>query len=189
MTETKLFRAALLLALVVFGTLHFLHFPGSVPYFQHVSGGGRLFDVELAHTPDEIHQRLEAFGEGGRSEYVFRNKTTDVLLPLSLLPLLVLGMARLRKRFRLGWLGRGLSVLPYLYVAFDFAENFTVISLIQAHPGQRLTLATVLPILTMIKRSAIMGSLLSLVIGLILSQASALWRQRSSGGAARRPSP
>jgi len=74
-------------ALVVF-VVHFVDFPGSVPNFRDVSGGGTLLDASPAFTADGVYQRLAAHGEEGRQNYSFRNITVDILLPLSVLPFL-----------------------------------------------------------------------------------------------------
>src|SRR5688500_9751956 len=75
--------------LVVLG-VHLLQFPGSVPDFNRASGGGVLLDAQPAFTPDGVYGRLAGYGEEGRRNYSFRNVTTDVLLPVSLLPFLFL---------------------------------------------------------------------------------------------------
>jgi len=40
MTESRIFYVALAVAIVVFGLIHLLPFPGSVPHFVHSTAGG-----------------------------------------------------------------------------------------------------------------------------------------------------
>jgi len=101
MTEGRTFYAALILAFVVFALIHFVPFKGSVPNFVRITGGGALFDTHLPKSSLEVSQRLERFGAEGRKEYVFRNLTTDILLPLAMLPAFFLGAKRVNRRFGL----------------------------------------------------------------------------------------
>lgn len=110
-----------------------------------------------------MYQRLAAYGEAGRQNYTFRNLTVDLILPLSVLPFLVLLMARafaadVGAARHLWWLA-----IPVIYVLFDFAENALVLSLIAQYPTRLDVLAASLPYVTVIKRLA---SLLAIAIPL-----------------------
>jgi hypothetical protein len=169
LSESRRFVVSFVLGLGVFAAVHFLTFKGSVPYFVHVSNGEALFDTSMARTPDDLYERLARMGEAGRNEYVFRNLTTDLLLPLSLLPLLYLGTQRLRRRFALGWVGKVLLILPFAYVAFDVVENAMVIGLILEFPERSTLLAEVLPGVTTVKRAAVFPSVLALLGGVAVA--------------------
>ena len=160
---------ALAAAMVVVFAVHSLDFPGSVPNFEKESGGGRLLDVKPAFSEDAIYARLDAYGERGRENYAFRNLTVDVLLPLSVFPLLFLLMRHATRRLRLGATARNLLLaLPFVYVIFDIAENGTVSALLAHYPDRLAFGAAVLPYLTVIKRAAsmlaIFGPLVMLAI-------------------------
>ena len=86
MRTHRTFFIALAWASLMAFVVHFLDFPGSVPNFREVSGGGTLLDALPAFTPDETYQRLAAYGEAGRQNYSLRDVTVDVLLPPSVLP-------------------------------------------------------------------------------------------------------
>lgn len=163
-TNRKVFAFALLGASLVFFAVHFLDFPGSVPDFMKVSGGGTLLDVKPSFSEEAIYQRLALYGEEGRKNYAFRNVTVDILLPLSLFPFLFLLMLRAVKRLALGPAPRTfLLALPFVYVTFDLAENASVLALLAHFPDRYHALASVLPYLTAVKRAA---SILALVIPL-----------------------
>lgn len=49
------------------GCRSFLDFPGSVPNFQQVSGGGTLLDAVPAFTTESIYHRLDAYGDDERT--------------------------------------------------------------------------------------------------------------------------
>ena len=95
-------RHTLLIATVVAVTVvvavHTLDFPGSVPRFEKISGGGVLLDAVPAFSVDDVYARLAGYGEEGRAGYAFRNLTVDVLLPLSMLPFLFLVIWRGSRR-------------------------------------------------------------------------------------------
>src|SRR5213593_3557301 len=92
MTKRRTLTLAFLWAFLVVFSVHFLDFPGSVPRFYAVSRGGVLLDVSPSFTVDAIYKRLSDYGEEGRKNYLLRNVTVDLILPLSLLPFLFLLM-------------------------------------------------------------------------------------------------
>jgi hypothetical protein len=164
MRSPKIFLLALVWAALIVVVVHFVDFPGSVPNFTDVSGGGTLLDAVPAFTADEVYARLTGYGEQGRQNYSFRNVTVDVLLPLSVLPFLFLLALRASTSLSHRPLLRMLSVsVPFVYVMFDLLENATVLRLIASYPDRVDLLASSLPYTTMIKRAA---SLLAIFVPL-----------------------
>lgn len=166
MNSRILYVTSLLLAVLVVFAVHSLDFPGSVPNFERLSGGGVLLDVKPSFSEDMTYQRLSEYGDEGRKNYVFRNLTVDVVLPLAVFPALFLLMRHALKRFSLGRIAKAfLLSLPFLYVAFDLVENGTVLALLGYFPDRMHLLAGILPYITMVKRTA---SLLALAIPLVV---------------------
>lgn len=166
MRNPTVFVAALIWAVLVVVAVHFLDFPGSVPNFQQVSGGGTLLDAVPAFTADSIYQRLDAYGDEGRKNYSFRNVTVDILLPLSVLPFLFLLMLRAVTAVPVGRFVRAtLLSVPLVYVIFDLLENSIVLVLLSSYPERLDTLAMNLPYATIIKRIA---SLLAIGVPLMV---------------------
>ena len=166
MKNRKLFVSALLGAVLVVFTVHFIDFPGSVPNFTKASRGGVLLDVKPSFTEEAITERLVGYGEEGRKNYTFRNYTVDILLPLSVLPFLFLLMRRALDRLSLSRAARRILLsVPFVYVLFDFAENWAVLTLLANFPDPIPTVANILPFLTVVKRTA---SLFSLIIPLLI---------------------
>ena len=86
-----------------------------------------LLDAQPAFTPDGVYGRLAGYGEAGRRNYSFRNMTTDVLLPLSVLPFLFLPIRRALSRYSLSPVVRSLLLsVPVAYAVFDLLENASV---------------------------------------------------------------
>lgn len=166
---------AALVAVLVVAAVHALDFPGSVPNFVRASSGGVLLDVKPAFSEEALYQRLSSYGEEGRENYMRRNLTVDVLLPLAVLPAFLLLMLHavkatsMRRSFR--WI---LYSLPLIYVLFDFAENGTVLMLLAHFPARVPPAAAVLPFLTVIKRVA---SLLAIAVPLLILGVSLVRRR------------
>lgn len=153
-------------ALAIFIAVHFLYFRGSVPEFVETSRGGVLLDMKPEFSEDGVYERIAAYGKPGRASYVFRLFTTDVLLPLGLLPFLLLFTFRALNQTSLGNAARGLLLsMPIAYVVFDLAENASLAAILAAFPDRLHVTAAVLPYLTAVKRAA---SLLSLFLPLLI---------------------
>jgi hypothetical protein len=155
MRSPNVFLLTLAWAVLVVVAVHLLDFPGSVPNFTDVSGGGALLDAVPAFSADEVYARLTGYGEQGRQNYSFRNVTVDVLLPFSVLPFLfVLALRASTSLSRRGLLRMLVVSVPFIYVMFDLIENATVLRLIATYPDRLDLLASSLPYTTIIKRAA-----------------------------------
>ena len=155
-----------LVALIVVVAIHSLDFKGSVPDFRRKARGGELLDIRPSFSVDEIYSRLEAYGEEGRQVYSFRNLTVDIALPLGVLVFLIpFALASLARLPPARWSRVALLSFPIAYLAFDLAENFTVVTLLSRYPERVQPLALVLPYFTVIKRTA---SVLSLFAPMVL---------------------
>ncbi len=166
MTKLRIFVVAFVLAFLVVFAVHFLDFPGSVPRFKEISGGGVLLDQSPSFSVEAIYKRLSDFGEDGRKDYALRNVTVDILLPISLLPFLFLLMFRAIRPLQLSHSLRLLLLsLPVVYVVFDFAENADVLVLLNNYPTRMELMAGILPYVTLVKRVA---SLLALVVPVVI---------------------
>jgi hypothetical protein len=172
------FAGAFILGLLVVLSVHLVEFPGSVPDFRRASGGGVLLDVKPSFSEEAIYTRIESYGESGRQNYLLRNVTVDIILPLTVLPFLWLLMGHAVARFQVGKIARiFLLSMPLAYVIFDLVENASVVAMLANYPERLTFLASVLPYLTVIKRAASMLALFAPVIILML----ALLRRRSRG--------
>lgn len=169
------FAIAFAWALLAMYAAHAVDFPGSLVDFTRATGGGVLLDLKPSFSEAGVYQRLASYGAAGRDNYAFRNLTVDVLLPLSLLPFLFLLMRYALARLALPRAARaGLLALPLAYVAFDLAENASVLLLLARFPERLPTVAQLLPYLTVIKRAAVV---LSIVVPLSVVGVSTLFSE------------
>jgi hypothetical protein len=172
----KLFLATLAGAVGVVVAVHVSDFRGSVRNFERESGGGVLLDVRPAFSEDAVYARLDGYGAAGRSNYAFRNRTIDLLLPLSVLPFLMLLARRAASRGSLrDAAGALLLSFPIAYVLFDLAENALVLALLAQYPDRLTVAAVILPYVTVVKRGA---SLLAIVVPLAVLSYAALRSRR-----------
>jgi hypothetical protein len=166
MTKPRSLVIAMVIAILAVFSVHFLDFPGSVPRFERVSGGGVLLDVLPAFTVDGVYARLVGYGEAGRQSYTMRNVTVDLILPLSMLPFLYLLMLNAVRPLRLNSLLQvSLLSLSLTYVILDLAENAGVLMLLSNYPQRVNWVAGLLPYVTLVKRVA---SLLAIFVPLAL---------------------
>jgi hypothetical protein len=173
----KLFATTFLWAISVVLAVHLLQFPGSVPDFERASGGEKLLDVMPSFSVEATYSRLGQYGEAGRRNYLFRNLSVDVVLPISLLPFLYLLMRRAIARLSLGRTGRALLLsIPVAYVSFDLAENASVLALLVSYPHRLTTLSAILPFLTVIKRLASMLAIFLPLLILTFARLRTWWR-------------
>lgn len=152
---------SVLVALITVLAIHVGNFPGSVPRVRAESGG-ELFDTKPAKSSHEVLERIGAYGDRGRTEYQFRNMTTDIVLPLSVQPMLFICTRRWRKSLGNRKLQLTLAAAPLVYLLFDLVENLVVYLLITQYPNSNETFATILPWLTIIKRIGAFTSLATL---------------------------
>lgn len=152
---------SVLLALTTVFAIHAGNFPGSVPRFRQLSGG-ELFDTKIAGSSKEVLERIEVYGDDGRTEYLFRNVTTDIALPLSVIPMLIICTRRWRSRLRDRILKISFTLAPFVYLVFDLVENLVVYLLIAQYPDFSETAAGILPWLTIVKRIGAFTSLAAL---------------------------
>lgn len=149
------FKITMAWAILIVLAVHFLIFPGSVPRFKQLSGGGVLLDIAPSFQVDKVYERLAGYGSSGRDEYTFRNLTVDIVPPLSVFPFLYLFMAKAVNSARLT---RPMVLLLFSfavgYVLFDLAENTNVLILLDRYPDRLELVAAILPYVTLVKRAA-----------------------------------
>jgi hypothetical protein len=178
MTWPSRFVVALTVALVVVVAVHVTQFPGSVPDFERASNAGTLFDADTEFTVDDVYARLDAYGDAGRQNYAFRNMTVDILLPLSVFPVLFLlalkavTAATVDRRTR-----AAIFALPVAYVLFDLVENSIVLTLLADYPDRLNGAAEWLPYATITKRAA---TLLAILVPLTMLASVSIRRSSRS---------
>jgi hypothetical protein len=133
------------------------------PYAQ----GTNILDVELFYTAELVYQRLALFGEQGRAVY-FNILMGDLIYPALLGGLLSVSITLLFRRLNFsGSYWHYLGLLPLVNMAFDYAEDALLLSLLYNYPDQLPLAAAVAGVVTLGKNIAGMLSFLALGFGLL----------------------
>lgn len=160
---------------IIFVLLDVIFMMGVMPYMQSLmskAAGQAVVPIDLSiptWTPDQGYALLDSYGEAGRALYRTIDLTADVIYPLIygfafalLLTFLARKIAPSNK-----WLPY-LAFLPLLAVVFDYAENATIIAMLNAYPEKLVGVAKLGGVFTMFKWvlafAAIGGSVLGLIV-------------------------
>ena len=144
---------SLAVAIAAFVATHLLSIPGSVHQLMAATGGLPIFDMQPSFSPDEVYERLVAFGANGRALYSRTLVTTDVVFPLCVLAFLYLFARYIAQRTGApAPLRLLLLALPFAYFLADMTENATIYLLLSDFPQRHETAAGGLGYVTLIKR-------------------------------------
>src|SRR5690554_6577932 len=84
MKSTKSKAAIAFVAFIlVFSITHFAKFPGSVEYFKEITNDQPLLDLKPEFSKSGVYERLESFGNEGRTAYLQLLPTIDLIFPIS----------------------------------------------------------------------------------------------------------
>jgi len=127
-------------------------FTGSVPYFRRITGGLGILDMLPLPDPARAHRALALLGPAGRHQYALLLATFDLLFPLTV-----------ALCFR-AWLRGRLSVLPWVTLALDYAENMACGVLVATFPNESTAVAALAGVLTALKFAGYGACLLALAV-------------------------
>ena len=167
------------LALGTFSLTHLTELPIGAGAVRSAIGGAPLFDQSPSFSASEVFERIERFGEVGRTAYRLETYSGDVLFPLTLLAfLLTLARFSAGRLLHRKWTGR-LNALPLAWFSADMVENFTIYSLLTGHPSPSAILAQLLGPITAIKLILLAAS----ILGPLLVLGAAQFGKRSGNSA------
>ena len=160
---------------IIFVVLDLIFMMGVMPFMQSLmskAAGKPVVPIDLSiptWTPEQGYALIESYGDAGRSLYRIIDLTADLVYPIVygfafalLLTFLVRKIAPNHK-----WLPY-LALLPFFAVLFDYAENASVIALLNAYPQQLTGVAKLGGIFTFCKWILAFGAIGGSVIGLIV---------------------
>ncbi|WP_373552458.1 hypothetical protein [Haliscomenobacter sp.] len=160
---------------IIFVLLDVIFMMGVMPYMHALmtkAAGKSVAPIDLSiptWTPEQGYALLDSYGEAGRSLYLIIDLTADVVYPIIygiafalLLTFLVRKIAPSNK-----WLPY-LAFLPLLAVVFDYAENATIITMLNAYPEKLIGVAKLGGIFTLCKWVLVFATIGGSVIGLIV---------------------
>lgn len=143
---------AFLLFILVFVITHFSTFPGSVEYFKEVTNNQMLLDLHPEFSVSKVYERLNGFGEEGRTAYLKLVPTIDLIFPVSAFIFLLLFGQLATQKFNIFVYSSFYWVLPAMYLLLDFLENISIVLILINYPDQIEILAGSLGFISVAKR-------------------------------------
>jgi hypothetical protein len=159
---------AFLFVFFLFTITHLLQFPGSVGYLMEITGGQKTFDLSPSFSSVETYERLEAFGQLGRTMYMRTMFTVDLIFPASMFVFLYLFSryafpgSSMRTTILIA-----LRMLPVGYVTLDLLENLSIFFLLAKFPDKLEFIGSNIGYLTVGKRIFMMAAIIVPLIALI----------------------
>lgn len=126
-----------------------------------------IVDTMFAYTPDQVYQKISAYGVQGRQLYALTELTIDLVYPVLYNLFLILTTTLVFRQVFPGqsaW--QKLRYLPFAVWASDYAENICIAILLLSYPQQLNVLAWVASFFTTTKWSLGIVSLGLIVMGL-----------------------
>ena len=154
---------------------HLVKFPGSVAHLTEVIHGQKTLDFQGSFSRTETYDRIKAFGDEGRADYIRTMMTVDLIFPVSMFVFLFLFAKYSVQRWKMNPILRK-SILSFSigYVALDFLENLFIFILLSSFPGRHDFLAAYVGFLTIGKRIFMIGALFTPIVLLLTSKLSHL---------------
>lgn len=137
---------------------------------QGGQGGIQPLDLMLFATPDQIFDMIKKYGEFGRLFYRNVELTVDIIYPIVYLFAFGLLISWLFQRgFSPGSRMMKFNVMPLGAWFFDLLENLNIVTMLSMYPAKPAALAWLLMLLTFIKWSFAVASILLILIGLVMA--------------------
>lgn len=159
--------------LAILGVIAFMVFTATVlPWQASVSAAyTESFgapDSAFWYSAGDLYAAAEAWGEGGRSAYVFARVTFDVVWPLVYGFFLTTSLAWLFARAtRMGSPWRRLVLVPAVVVLLDYAENFCTATVMARYPSRTPIVAQLAPLFTASKWVLLLACFGLLAVGIV----------------------
>ncbi len=156
---------ATLAALVVFTLFVALVLPTQTPDAATKAIG--VPDLAFYYTSQDLYRMADAYGEGGRADYIQGHFTFDVIWPLAYTTFLISALSWLTQRgFAESSSWQYVNLLPLLATLFDFLENASTSLVMYRYPTHLSMIAALAGIFTALKWVFVGMSFLALLIAL-----------------------
>lgn len=174
--EKALLYRRFLMATVLFIFFLVLILPNSSQKSSDLLGDAKLPDTSLFYSGQEIYQTAGTIGEEGRAFYVRQRITYDFIWPLVYAWFLYSCLHLVFQNSNQEVLINSIRWLPIIGLGFDYAENAFAIIIMLFYPTQLVFAEKWLPIISLIKWSAIATAFILIVTGVVI------WAIRTARG-------
>jgi hypothetical protein len=163
-------KTVLIIFLVAVVGFNAILFPWRSGRMQSLAGRQvGIIDTMYAYNPDQVYEKIPAYGEEGRQFYALTEFTIDLVYPILYNLFLMLTMALIfRQAFSGDSVWQRLRFLPLAVWISDYAENTCITILLLNYPQRLDVLAWISSFFSTAKWSLGVASLALIVIGLIV---------------------
>lgn len=159
-----------LLFFIISSSLYFLMLFLTIPYLHKITNGIRILDMMPAgYDLAYVKLLMDALGETGQHYYLFRQLPVDLVFPFffAISNCMIMGWF-LKKLNKLDTNWNLVCYLPIIAGIFDYAENFSIISLINNYPEINKTTVLVSNLFSVLKSSVTTIALTVLMVILLV---------------------
>jgi hypothetical protein len=143
--------------------------PGQASQAESASGGVGTPDLSFYYTANDLYQMAEAYGEGGRQEYVRVRFTFDLIWPLVYMAFLCTGISWVfRRAFDPGSLWQRANLIPVWGALLDYLENISTSVVMLRYPSPTAVVDVLAPVFTVVKWIFVGGSFVLLLVGVVV---------------------
>ncbi len=133
-----------------------------------------IIDLTVGFNPQKTLDMVAAYGDEGRAYYARTEMTADVAYPIVYAFFFGIILTMLYRGKRSNWV----NVLPFVALAFDYAENGILVTLLKSFPQQSYPMAVVCEVFKMGKWMAFGASVVLILGGLVLKLMGLVKRQK-----------
>ncbi len=162
-------RPVLLTALIVFLFFMVVVLPAMADNLADITGVEESPDTSLIYSAEDLYSMAEAYGEEGRSYYIYSRYTFDFLWPAAYLFFLTATLTYLFRSYGSASPWRLVNLLPFGGAFFDILENSAASLVMYRYPLSTTVVAQLAPVFTFTKWLFIFLSFTALIYGLLLA--------------------
>lgn len=144
-----------LLFFIISSSLYFLMLFVTIPHIHKITNGIKILDMmPIGYDYSYVIQLMEALGQTGRHYYLFRQLPVDLVYPFFFATsnCLIIGwLLKKLQKIDTNWIS--VCFLPLIAGCFDYAENFSVIWILNSYPEITTKMVQVSNLFSVLKSS------------------------------------
>jgi len=159
----------LLFALIIFMFFMVIVLPSMSGQLSGLTGAAVSPDTSFIYSAGDLYNMAEAYGETGRSYYIYQRFTFDLAWPAVYLLFYVAVLTALFRVLPGGHLLRLANLFPFGGALFDLLENISAALVMYRYPRVSPVAANLAPLFTVTKWVLIAASSLAVLVGIFIA--------------------
>ena len=159
----------LVFALILFMFFVVIVLPSMSGRLAELTGVAVSPDTSFIYSAGDLYAMAEAYGESGRSYYVYQRFTFDLIWPAVYLLFYVTVITSLFRAMPGGHYLRLVNLLPFGGVLFDLLENISAARVMYRYPSLSPVAANLAPLFTAAKWLLIGASSAAVIVGIVIA--------------------